>query len=96
MHHHPRVVFSGSETYGWFISLQEDLGHLGHAMHEIAVALELYLQEFPDTAALPEVFAEIKSALTSTQAFFGPLADVTQAVKSLRTRVLLDSKPVQL
>ncbi|KAI0357543.1 midasin [Trametes cingulata] len=89
---HPRVVASGSDMHTRVVRIKEDLGRLVNALEETYTVWKQYLQEMPDTEALPSAADELYIAITACKTHFSRVADLTGIIKLTSVPVLLEDE----
>ncbi|KAI0373653.1 midasin [Pilatotrama ljubarskyi] len=89
---HPRIVASGSDMQTRVVRVKEDLGRLINALEETYTIWKQYLQEMPDTEALPSAADELQVAIASCKTLFSGVADLIATVKLTPVPVLLEEE----
>ncbi|TBU59248.1 midasin [Dichomitus squalens] len=87
-----RVVASDPELGPRVVGIKEDLGRLVNALEETSAIWRKYLQQLPETEALPAALDELQSALASSQEMFRRMTDVTSNAKLLIAPILLEDE----
>ncbi|KAL1950443.1 hypothetical protein VTO73DRAFT_5567 [Trametes versicolor] len=93
---HPRVIASGSDMQIRAIRIKEDLGRLISALEETHTSWNQYLEQLPETAALPTTVGELQSAIASSKALFSRVVDVLAKLKLTAMPILLEDEAAVL